>query len=224
VWLFRFRTPAKPEAFTGPFLVDRNHPLAAGLTLTGVAWGTERSALTGAPVVMLSDSPILTDKIVGNGDHVIEMSLQLAKSNLQSNASWPALFWNLLDWRERSLIGPQQRNVRLGGDIAVRTYGGRVDITTPEGAIRTIAPTEGLALTVADEPGVWGASFDKRREAIAVNALEGSESDTRERRSGSWGTTSSSAVRETSSDISWLAILLAVAALSWHLSLMGRSA
>ena len=57
-WVTRVLREPEAEAFTGPFVLDRAHPLTDGLSLSGVVWGGGKSPLSGAPVVMADDSRV----------------------------------------------------------------------------------------------------------------------------------------------------------------------
>src|SRR5262249_29800629 len=60
-WVVRLLAEKEADAFVGPFVLDRSHPLTEGLSLGGVIWGAGKSTLPGSPVVMAGNVPLLTD-------------------------------------------------------------------------------------------------------------------------------------------------------------------
>jgi len=61
-WVVRLLVEKEAEAFVGPFVLDRSHPLTEGLSLQGVVWGAgPGKSLPGLPVVLAGNVPLLTD-------------------------------------------------------------------------------------------------------------------------------------------------------------------
>ena len=50
------------EAYRGPFVLDRTHPLTDGLSLRGVIWGAGKTEnLDGNPVIMAGNIVLVSD-------------------------------------------------------------------------------------------------------------------------------------------------------------------
>ena len=64
VWGLRWLpAPEKPERYTGPFVMDANHPLTRGLSLPGIVWGGHPGATNTPsyrPVITAGNIPLLT--------------------------------------------------------------------------------------------------------------------------------------------------------------------
>ena len=61
-WIVQLISEKDATAYSGPFVLDRAHPLTEGLSLRGAIWGAGKSsALDGGPVVMAGNVPLLAD-------------------------------------------------------------------------------------------------------------------------------------------------------------------
>ena len=112
------------EAYSGPFVMDRTHPLTDGLSLRGVIWGAGKTeGLDGNPVIMAGNIVLLTDAEsqteAGFARHELRCRLRPDLSTLQDSPDWPILIWNILHWRTAQAIGPIAPNVRLGETVAI---------------------------------------------------------------------------------------------------------
>src|SRR5262249_20633175 len=119
-WVVRLLAEKEAEAYAGPFVLDRTHPLTEGLSLEGVAWaagpGTE---LEGAPVVAAGNVPLLTDREAADGRHELRLRLRPDLSTLPESPAWPILMVNLLQWRAAQAPGLDRANLPLGEAAAV---------------------------------------------------------------------------------------------------------
>src|SRR5262249_12358425 len=145
------------EAYTGPFVVDRAHPLTKGLALQGVIWGAgKEEELPGAPVVTAGNIPLLTDVGGLTDRHEIHLRLRTDFSTLEESPNWPILMWNLVQWRASLAPGLSRTNLRLGEETVLTLASARdtVEVVDPGGRTRTVA-VQGRSVAVkAEEVGV----------------------------------------------------------------------
>ncbi len=226
-WLVRLLAEKDAEAFTGPFVLDRAHPLTEGLSLAGVVWGAGKAAaLPGAPVVMAGNVPLLTDVESAAGRHELHLRLRPDLSTLQDTPNWPVLVWNLLQWRASLAPGLARANVRLGEEAVLNLPPGTssAEVTGPDGRSRTV-PVQGRRVVVrADDVGAYAIQTDEGRFSFAANALSREESDLRECATGRWGDwLDDAALRLEYRSVSWALLLVALAAFSLHLFLVARA-
>src|SRR5690606_34078237 len=131
----------------------------------------------------------------------------------------PAMVWNLLDWRATHLPGPVEPNVALGmmARVATRPGTDQATLVSPAGERQSLAVTEGVVTWEPDVAGEWQVRVGDRAYAVAVNALRQSTSDLREASSGRWGDRlDAQALTERYQAVSWLLLLLVLAALAGH--------
>jgi Aerotolerance regulator N-terminal len=206
-----FRVDATPNgaAFIGPYVIDRTHPLTAGLALDGVVWGAARGPLAGTPIVMVGSQPLLTDTA---------MRFDPSISTLHRSPAWPALLWNLVEWRSAQLPGPRPANVTLGADVQVRLASpGVASVESPDQVRREADGRSGTVVVGASMPGIWRVRAGAETHAFAVNVFVPSESDLSNARTGSWGEWNEEALAAGGyQDAAWLLLLLALATLAFH--------
>lgn len=176
----------------GPFLVERGHPLLAGLTLEGLVWSIDPElALPGVPLVSAGNQPILTEE--RSGARVVwRLNLDPARSSLQRSPDWPILLANLAELRRAELPGPVRPNLHVGESLRYRPgaelarVGGeelaRYELAGPLGASsasrREVAALEEVVIDGIEEPGLYRLSH--RGVAVAEFALsyvDAAESD-----------------------------------------------
>jgi len=164
-WIMRITVPAETDAYIGPFVMDRSHPLLEGLSLEGVIWSaskvkpppekpaettanpeTPREAtkppeetMPGRPVILAGNTPLITYNKKVNGQHRIYMELAPEQSTLQDSVSWPILISNVLSWRLSENPGPRQLNIPMAADATIKLHRNtqKVDIGYPDGRIET---------------------------------------------------------------------------------------
>ena len=222
--------PEKPERFTGPFVMDANHPLTRGLSLPGIVWGGHPGATNAPsyrPVITAGNVPLLTHRPELDGRQQLTLRYVPNHSTLHTTQHWPALFWNLLDWRSQAKPGLREANHRLGTDIAYRPANDEVVIQKPDGTQQTLqAPGTEIRLPV-NLPGVYevhsGSGTNRMSETFAVNFLAGEESNLARAVSGDWGKwgTENEIRLEYASILPYL-VLLALAIMVWHLACIAR--
>ncbi|MEM1008098.1 MAG: BatA and WFA domain-containing protein, partial [Myxococcota bacterium] len=119
-WTIYLRSDVKPLTYTGPFLLQRPHPLTEGLSSEGLLWSTgKRTESPGEPVFFAGSTPLLRNIEDPEGRMQLYLHINPEISNLTQHLSWPILIWNLIAWRQQHLPGLAQYriNVRLGETV-----------------------------------------------------------------------------------------------------------
>jgi aerotolerance regulator-like protein len=214
-WSVVLRTSKATRAVTGPYVLDRTHPLLRGLSLEGLIWGVPAELNAQSPsnaLVLVGNETLLSDERVSGG-HRIRLRLDPSISNVQRAPVWPAFWWNVLEWRTANAPGVRVSNVSLGSDARVRVEGPRAIVIAPDGTRREMEPADGEIVIEATQRGIW--QVDRHR--FAVNALVPSESDLMRATNGTWGGWSEESLLSSGyQDVAWLALLLALVVLAWH--------
>jgi hypothetical protein len=226
-WVLELRRGASPVALGGPFLVNAAHPLTEGVSLGGVVWGSARGTMPGTPVISAGNTSLVTDEVTGDGGHLVRVSLAPGLSTLQRTPAWPALVWNLVDWRSRSIDGFRDPNIRVGALARFTRPAGIEEVTIVEpGGRRRSQPLAGRTLMVrASRPGVWSAVAGDATYRFAANPIAPDESNLSSAATGTWGSwTAAPEPGETTRDLAWVAALLALAILLGHQRLVSREA
>jgi hypothetical protein len=224
-WVVRvFREP-EAEAFTGPFVLDRAHPLTDGLSLSGVVWGGGKSPLSGAPVVMAGNVALLTDSESASGRHEVRLRLRPDLSTLTQSPAWPALVWNLVNWRADFLPGLTRTNVRVGEEAVwtLSSSAASVEVTRPSGETSTVPVHARRAAIRAERPGVYSLRAKDQQVELSANALNRDESDLTQCAIGRWGEERDEAtLRSDYRNITAWLVLLAAAIATLHLWVLTR--
>ena len=226
-WSVSFAIDEKPEAFIGPFITDRTHPLCEGLDLESVIWAAAREPpMPGTPVVSAGNVTLVTDTGRAGGRRDIRIRMTPDFSNLTQSTNWPALVWNLLAYRSAHLPGLHTPNVRLGEMVLVPVPTGiaAVEVRAPDGSAESRTVHDGRVALHATLCGRYNVTGDTWTQRLAANALAPDESDLRGAETGVWGAWDDAADAGTMSrPVAWLAMLLAAGLLAAHLALVGRS-
>jgi hypothetical protein len=229
-WSLRWSDAGATNAYTGPFIVDSSHPLGLGLALDGVVWAG--ASLTNSPgdlpVVFAGNVPLLSvrDDLAGRRHLTLNFNPHL--STLQDTPDWPILFWNILSWRIAEMPGLKESNARLGAEVILKTAGGPVTITQPDGTATVFPKTGGELALETPMPGIYSvataAAAGTATNRFSVNVLAADKSDLSACVSGHWGKWSEDTERrlEEASAV-WLFGLLALALLAAHLYLTARA-
>lgn len=229
-WIVQLLAERDAVAYTGPFVLDRNHPLTEGLSLRDVIWGAGKAKdLPGSPVILAGNVPLLTDQERRDAGatprHELRLRLRPDLSTLPEAPGWPILVCNLLQWRAAEKPGLHRVNFRLGEQVTLTFATPRptVAMVHPDGTRRTM-PVQYRRLTVRpDEVGVWSLSADDESASFAVNALSANESDLSGCVSGRWGDwLDETSLRLEYQSIAWILLLLVVAIATIHLLLVAR--
>ena len=226
-WVLQLLSEKDAEAFVGPFVLDRAHPLTEGLSLQGVIWGAgNKGTLEGSPVVLAGNVPLLADAEDVSGRHVLRLRLRPDLSRLQDSPNWPILFANLIQWRASALPGLSRANVRLGEEtiLTLDADVDRVILREPDGSERTLPVQNRRVAVRADQVGVYELRAGKEKFAFACNALRREESDLSRCTSGRWGDwLDETSLRLEYRNIGWVFLLLALGVLSLHVALVARA-
>ncbi|HEX9983585.1 MAG TPA: BatA domain-containing protein [Thermoanaerobaculia bacterium] len=230
------------SAYVGPYVIDRSHPLAAGLALEGTAWGASRPQMAGQAVITVGGKALVTDETNAGGAHRVRMSFDPAASNLQRSPAWPALFWNLLEWRASELPGLRAANVPLGaivtlvvptgndgtngtdgtngnpiGPMSPMSPIGPIVVSPPAGRPQQVTAEGRHVRIAATRPGIWSVTAGNERYQFAVNAIATGESDLSKSTRGEWGRWNEQTLRAGGyENLAWLLLLVALAILLWH--------
>lgn len=229
-WIVQLLSERDAVAYTGPFVLDRNHPLTEGLSLRDVIWGAGKAKdLPGSPVILAGNVPLLTDQERRDAGptprHELRLRLRPDLSRLADAPGWPILICNLLQWRAAEKPGLHRVNFRLGEQVGLTFATPRpaVAMARPDGTQQTM-PVQDRRLTVRpDEVGVWSFSAGDESASFAVNALSANESDLSGCVSGRWGDwLDETSLRLEYQSISWILLLLVVVIVTVHLLLVAK--
>jgi Aerotolerance regulator N-terminal len=227
-WVVRMLVEKDADAYSGPFVMDRTHPLTDGLSLRGVIWGAGKTEeLDGNPVVMAGNIRLLTDTETqteaGFARHELRWRLRPDLSTLQDSPDWPILIWNILNWRTAQAIGPNCPNIRLGETVTV-TFPTppreKVRLTTPGGETSFLSAHGRTVMYKPEEVGSYAVKGDESEFAFAVNALNRDESDWTGCAPGKWGDwLDETSLRLEYRSVVWAVLLVLLGVLTLHLIL-----
>jgi hypothetical protein len=225
-WALQMLSGTEQVAYDGPFVIDRGHPLADGLSLQGVIWAPgSKAELPGRGLILAGNVPLLTDSEDAAGRHLLRLRLRHNLSSLLESPSWLVLLSNLLDWRGSVMPGLSRSNIRLGEETTLTLARTSDDVTvaTPDGNSRRLSVQEGRVVMRGEQTGLIEIRHGKEKTRFAVNALNRDESDLRKCASGVWGDwLDETALRLEYQDIGWLLLLVALAIGVLHLLVMTR--
>jgi hypothetical protein len=228
-WTVRLLTDKEGASYTGPFVIDRNHPLTEGLSLQGVVWGAGSGGdMPGAPVVMAGNVPLLTDKESADGRHDLRLRLRPELSTVQLSPAWPVLIWNMLQWRQSQAPGLNRANIRLGEQAVLTLERARdvLEVVAPDGTARRVPAPERRLVIRAEDAGIWQVRDPEKKEILAscaANPLSRDESDLSGCASGRWGDwRDATSLRLEYQSIGWVLLLLALGVGIVHLVLVSR--
>ncbi len=191
-WRVEFEVPEAEaiDAYLGPFVIDYNHPLAAGLSLTGLVWAapTTESGLpvVGRAVVSAGDVSLITERNLSGDAKSLRIRLRADRSTLLSSAAWPVLIANIIDWQRVELPGLSRVNARPGMPVRLRpnTPVDYVEVmyhplsgALTEEAVKRIEVFNNVAILNSDRPGIYHVSAGAESHLYTVNALSPEESD-----------------------------------------------
>ncbi|HEX4129815.1 MAG TPA: BatA and WFA domain-containing protein [Pirellulales bacterium] len=229
-WQWQILRGPEPVSYEGPFVLDRSHPLAEGLSLEAVIWSAAREAVPdGTPVLTAGNRVLLADAEDAAGHHTLQMALEPRLSNLAQNPDWPILVANLVRWRQSAMPGPAASNVRLGQTLRITlpddaAAAGKATVTPPDAAPQTL-PIHGRQLEVRPERiGLYTARAGSMEFAFASSALDPDESNLSQCASGQWGDWNESDVyQDQRVNLGWAFILLALGCLTVQMVVVSRA-
>jgi hypothetical protein len=225
-WGVRVLVPAGGNAYTGPFAQDPRHPLNEGVDWSGVIWGAgtnETSA--GVPVVAAGNIPLISVQERGRAAPEITFQLLPTLSNLQTQPAWPALLWNLLNWRGQSLPGIRDPNARVGVPVQVGAplHVATLTVRRPDHSVVQLKRGRTGFAVPTSMMGTYEIETPEAKGVFVANFLAPDESDLRGGAAGEWGGwTSAAALQERYWGVRWPLLLLALLLLCGHWILMIR--
>ncbi|MBN2642279.1 MAG: VWA domain-containing protein [Victivallales bacterium] len=220
------------KSFSGPYTVNRTHPVSDGIDLKGVVWGADPAVeLEGSPLILVGNTPLISLVEKHSGAKVLYMLFDPARSTLQHTPNWPVLFWNLTGWLADIQPGMRRCNHRAGVVIDFRTPRGvsRINLIDPHGKSSTLNTSAGRLIS-ADVPGRYSLKLEGsdeqkyRNYEFQVNPLNYNESDLRRCRTELISKPGTFAeMLKDYIDISWIFMLAALTLLLWHWYLIRRT-
>jgi hypothetical protein len=189
-WRVRFLQEKKALAYTGPWVMQRSHPLLKGVSLKGVIWSAgKKTKLPGTPILMAGNIPLLTVLRPDDQQRIVYFRWRSDLSNLTQSPNWPILMWNLIRWRSMQQPGFRAPNTRLDTPVAfsVPAQISQFLIEEPDGTKIRRIKTQNSTLLQARKPGVHRVTAGGAFYAYSVNALSQDESDLRKALAGNWG-------------------------------------
>lgn len=215
-------------AYVGPFVIDRNHAITQGLSLQTVIWsGRPDPKPTGLGIITAGNVPLLNEAVDMAGRRRLQMNFALETSNLQDMPDWPILAMNLVAWRRSGLPGVAAPNIRLGqsASIALPRDAKQVELISPDKTVRRLDARLGRVVATADRVGQYAVKTPDAEYAFSCNAVSHDESDLSGCRSGRWGSWADSPThQDRQSGLSWIFLLVAMAAMTGHAAVVARHA
>lgn len=222
-WMVYLISEENASAYQGPFVTDPSHPLLKGIFLEGVIWGAGKAEkMPGTPVISVGNIPLLTELETLSGARRIYLRINMNVSTVHQTPAWPALIWNLLNWRISEMPGLQQTNFRVGTPFSFvpESDVNEIRITPPGRKHRRLPVTGGKAVIEPEQPGRYAVKAGRAEFFFAANMLSPDESDVSRSVSGKWGSrTTPEQVRKETYPLAWGFLLLALMGLFVHLIL-----
>ncbi|MFO7907573.1 MAG: BatA domain-containing protein [Planctomycetota bacterium] len=226
-WRLELLVGEEAVAYTGPFVIDHGHPLTGGISLQNVVWSASpKSDPDGLPIITAGNVPLLTEIEDLSGRRRVQMPFVAKTSTFQNTPDWPIFFTNLIEWRRSGLPGIAAPNARLGQDVAVSLEGtsDRIEILGPEGTRRELKVRGGRLAVPAEHVGLHTVKAADEKYRFACNAVSRDESNLADCESGRWGDwNESTAYQDRRASLSWVFLVMALAAMVGHLALLART-
>jgi len=226
-WQMRFYTALpdeKIEPFVGPFIIDRTHALAEGLSLEGVVWAAAHEfPLSGYSMLAVGNVPLVSEQNRANRTKTLHLQLRPDLSTLTISPGWPILLWNILQYRAAQLPGIRMNNVRLGTSAMFNPFPGdeMIEITTPGGELREMSVRSNWLSIPADEVGLYTVKAPSGEYRFSTLPLASEESNLTESTTGRWGGwLDQETIEKDYRNLTWLPLLIVAAILLLHLSII----
>ena len=229
-WPIRIVAPVgTPNAYSGPFIINRDHELAEGLDLTGLIWATDLGDELPAPpagigqrsdpILVLANTTVIEHRRDAVGNRETLLSIDFDRSNLEDHIAWPVLLANAARQRRAARPGPVVANSRIGQPVRISGPPDSTDpiiITDPSGQTRTLRLTE--ADFTPPLPGRYTVAIGPRSFPLSALPIAPAESDLSEARTLSVEPEAVEGVASavTTRNIAWLLAILAAIALAVH--------
>ena len=228
-WQMRFYTALSDEhvePFVGPFIIDRSHTLAEGLSLEGVVWAAANDvSLPGYSMLAVGNVPLISEQSRPNRTKTLHMQIRPDLSTLTISPGWPVLLWNVLQYRAAQSPGIRTNNVRLGTSAIFNPFPGddAVEITTPGGEQRTMSVRSDRLSIPADETGLYTVKAPSGEYRFSTLPLASEESNLTESATGRWGGWLDRETLESDyRNMAWLPLLIVAAILLLHLTIIAN--
>lgn len=224
-WDLRIITGEKATPYTGPFLLDPSHPLNQGIDLNGVIWAAPTTnRMSGLPVISAGNTPLLSAQADALNRQHLTLQITPESSTLPASPNWPALFWNLLNWRLSESPGLREANIRLGAEAEYATQEASLRMGSPDGRSREIPVRASPILVRPESCGIYALVTAQSTNLLAVNFLAPQESDLTSCITGRWGEwRNEREIRYEYESVLWVFLMLALVALTIHLITLARS-
>lgn len=180
-WYAIFLIPAKSQAYIGPYTVDRQHPLCYGLHPDGVIWGADAGPLPGKALILAGNTPLVSDYLFRSDRHMVFFKFAPKNSSLQESPNFPAMIFNLVDWRLKALPGLAKSNYRAGEKVIFNAPPGisRVTVNGPDNKNYSLGLADRTCTLDVFLPGDYLLEAGKNKYEFRVNPLSADESDIR---------------------------------------------
>ena len=224
-WIVRFTEPAKATPYVGPFAVDGDNPLVAGVGLDDVTWAAGTNSMPGTPVITAGSVMLMTERAMQGGCREINFNFSPEMSSVPRSPAWPVLFWNIMRCRGIEGPGPREANVRAGTDASVNLPPGVADvrIAAPGGTAVPVAARRSVVVFTPNLPGVYTVRAGDASYAVGSQFLSPAESDVRSRLSGEWGEGNAAVKMPLAfTSIAWMLAAAALLVLVFHLYAASR--
>jgi hypothetical protein len=228
VWTVRIYTGGEAsEPIVGPFILDRTSPITGGVSLDGVVWSvpTEltENLLVGQSLIAAADIPLFTEQTLRNSAKTFHLAIQSKLSTLTKQPAFPALVWNLLQYRNQNNVGIATPNVKLGTNILFtapldeRT----VNVTAPDGSNYTIPVRNRMSSFGTTQCGLHTITAGTENFQFSVGTLSVEESDLTNTSSGTFGSwIDDETIRNDYESLVWLILIATLIVLAVHLALL----
>ena len=228
-WQMRFYTgldDEKVEPFVGPFIIDRSHDLAEGLSLEGVVWAAAHElSLPGYSMLAVGNVPLVSEQNRPNRTKTLHMQIRPELSTLTISPGWPVLLWNVLQYRAAQLPGIRTNNVRLGTAAVFNPFPGdeTIEITSPGGEQRSMSVRSNWLSIPADEVGVYAVKAPSGEYRFSTLPLASEESNLTKSVTGRWGGwLDQETIESDYRNMTWLPLLIVAAILLLHLLMIAN--
>ncbi len=202
------------KTFSGPVAPSRNSPLLDGLDFRSVLWSVPAKPLTGAPLLQLGETFLITHR-----GRRIEAVWSPKSSNWHLTPSWPGWWYNVTEFVAGNRTGLTEHNYSSGAPVRLRLPAGERELViVPEGrtAYRLFPDMAQQVILEKLPVGPVKLQAGNHRWELIVNPLNAAESDLRGLSSEHRSTPSPQTEHLGRIDLVWAPLLAALALLGVH--------
>jgi hypothetical protein len=170
---------------SGPYILDKQHPLLEGVILDGVVWGgIQPTTADLTPLVSCNRLPLLA-QLAGTRTTAFLLNIDLSVSNLDRSPDWPIVLTNLVELRRAALPGLQRWNYRSNEVVRFRAprlaeaATEDLSLASPNGGLRPLIRDRQDVVEMAglEDTGVYQIRRGEQVfEELAVNFFDPEES------------------------------------------------